>query len=361
MADLNGLSPAATLPRGVMAWPAFETDSPYNHLLYRPMVEQGIRVDDWSPKRLLRAPPSVLHLHWPEVAIQVPSASKAAARGFALLALVAAARARGSRIVWTVHNLHPHEQLHPTLQKAFWRSLVRLLDGYIALSQGGADAAMAEFPPLRKRQQFVIPIGHYRGAYADTVSRDEARSRLGLAAAAPVFGFIGKIRAYKNVPHLITMFRSLPDLAARLVIAGRPDGAPTRAAIIEAAGGDPRVVLVLEHIPDESVQLYLRAYDVLVLPFTEILNSSSAILGLSFDLPVLVPRAGAMGELQQIVGPEWLRAYDGALTAEGLHGALEWARSSRRGICRGLEHQSWERVARLTMEAYTALAHGRAA
>jgi glycosyltransferase involved in cell wall biosynthesis len=154
---------------------------------------------------------------------------------------------------------------------------------------------------------------------------------------------------------LITTFRALNDPAARLIVAGRPDGESTRGAIERAAESDPRVLLVLEHVPDDRIQLYLRASDVVVLPFTDVLNSGSALLALAFDRPVLVPSLGAMGELQAAVGDAWVRTFPGALTPAALRDALAWARSRPRDRCRALEDVSWTSVARRTLEAYVAL------
>jgi beta-1,4-mannosyltransferase len=338
-----------------MAWPAFRSENPYNVSLSREMMELGAHVSDFSPGGLLVSPPDVLHLHWPEIAINGRSGSRALVRGLLLLLLVAAARLRGTRVIWTVHNLQSHERHHPRLERWFWGGFTRLLSGYTSLSAGGGAAARQRFAALSRLPGFVIPHGHFRGTYPDSVSGPEARSRLGIAPDAPVYGFLGQIRAYKNVPHLITAFRALNDPAARLIVAGRPDGESTRQAVERAAEGDPRILTVLEHVPDDRIQLYLRASDVVVLPFTDVLNSGSALLALAFDRPVLVPNLGAMGELQAAVGDAWVRTFTGALTPATLGDALTWARSRPRDRCRSLEDLSWTSVARRTLEAYVAL------
>lgn len=352
---------ADPLAAGVIAWPAFRTDSPYNKLLYRELTHLGVAVEDFSARRLLGPAPAVLHLHWPETVIQVPSSSAALVRGVALLVLVWIASLRGSRIVWTVHNLHPHERPHPRLERWFWSRFLSLLDGYIALSPGGAEAAEAEFPVLRRRTGFIIPIGHYRGSYPGSMERKEARTCLGLPATAPVYGFLGRIRPYKNVPHLIRMFRSIADPEASLLVVGQPDTEESRRAVLDAAAGDPRVRLTLEHVPDDAVQVYLRAADLVVLPFTEILNSSSAILALSFDRPALVPHTGAMGELQATAGTDWVRTFTGPLSAPELEASMTWARTIGRGPCASLDHLGWDEIARRTHDAYRQLARSRPA
>ena len=53
---------------------------------------------------------------------------------------------------------------------------------------------------------------------------------------------------------------------------------------------------------DDDVQDYLRAADIVVLPYTESSNSFVALLALSFDRPILAPGIGAFPELAAIVG-----------------------------------------------------------
>jgi glycosyltransferase involved in cell wall biosynthesis len=217
---------------------------------------------------------------------------------------------------------------------------------------GGKKLALERFKALRNKPAFVVSHGHYRGVYADTISRSEARRRLGLAPDGPVVVYFGLIRPYKNVPLLIRTFRQLDDPKAKLCIAGKPD-TPRLAREIEAAvGDDPRVKVVFEFIPDDEVQLYLRTADLMVLPFTEILNSGSALLALSFDCPVLIPNKGSMQELAQRVGKEWVQTYVGDLTIQILDQALRFALDIRRAARAPLEQFDWALVAAQTLEAY---------
>jgi hypothetical protein len=131
-----------------------------------------------------------------------------------------------------------------------------------------------------------------------------------------------------------------------------------RAHIEHIAAGDNRVHLRLEYIPDADAASYIRASDLIVLPFREILNSGSAILALALDRPILVPAKGAMTELQQFAGAEWVRLYSGELTSGTLQQHLDAAigGSAMRGRCRALESGwaglGWNDLAQLTLNAY---------
>ena len=140
-----------------------------------------------------------------------------------------------------------------------------------------------------------------------------------------------------------------------LLVAGAPQPPSLADEVRAAAAGDPRIRLSLGHVPDDKVQLYLRAADLVALPFRDITNSGSALLALGFDRPVLVPARGAMGELQALAGSEWVRTYEGELTPALLADALEWARAERSPASPPLEALDWSRIAEETLAFYRTL------
>jgi beta-1,4-mannosyltransferase len=341
----------------VLAWPGLgaRAKNPYPWLLYSHLVALGVRVRDFTPARALRGGYDVLHLHWPEKALNAGSLLGRVAGAVAALTMLMAAHLHGARVVWTAHNARPHESRHPRLEAWFWSAVVRRLDTVIHPSVAGQQAVEALYPELARRPNAVVPLGHYRGTYPDTVSREEARFAFGISDGARVVAFLGLVRGYKNVPHLIRTVRTLPREAGTVVllVGGAPHTAALADEVREAAGGDPRVHLALEHIPDDDVQRYLRAADLVVLPFRDITNSASALLALSFDRPVLVPALGAMGELQALAGADWVRTYDEGLTPELLSRALEWTARRPPGAPR-LDALEWPEIAHQTLSVYRA-------
>ena len=344
----------------VFAMPAFSNRkfNPYCALLYEAMARQGTDVREFSRIRLLRGRPDVWHMHWPEGTLIEPGCMRTVARVTLLFAFLGLAKLKGIKRIWTMHNLHTHEQPHPWIERWFWRWFPRCLDGCISLSETGRKMALERFEALCNKPVFVVPHGHYRGVYADTISRLEARRRLGIAPDSPMVAFFGLIRPYKNVPLLIRTFRQLEDSRATLCIAGKPDTTELAREIETAVGDDLRIKVVAGFIPDDDVQLYLRAADLAVLPFAEILNSGSSLLALSFDCPVLIPNKGAMDELARRVGKDWVQTYDGDLNVQILDQALRWALDMRRAPRAPLEQFDWAQVAGQTMDAYEQICGG---
>jgi glycosyltransferase involved in cell wall biosynthesis len=315
------------------------------------MEHLGVTVREFSRKRLIGARYDVWHLHWPERFLNNRRTLKALTATAGLLLTMDWARLRGTRLVWTVHNLHGHERAHERLERYFWPRFVSRIDAFISLSDIGRDQALGAFPGLARKRSYVIPHGSYRDAYPDQISRADARATLGIEPGVGVFVSIGQLRRYKNLPHLVATFRRLTG-DYRLIIAGMGRDAELLGNLRAAAAGDPRILIRAEFVPDGELQVYLRAADVMVLPYTDILNSGAAHLALSFDLPALVPHIGALPALQHRAGPSWVRTYRGDLTSPELLAALAWARDPSRPSHLALDASDWATVGRQTVAAF---------
>jgi hypothetical protein len=108
----------------VAAYPIL-AESPYQQLLHRALAARGMRIADAGPLRVSRAlvpDMDVVHVHWLEYLLgsndrEPQKPARMLARGVRLLAALTALRARGVRVVWTVHNLTPHDA--PPTYRAF--------------------------------------------------------------------------------------------------------------------------------------------------------------------------------------------------------------------------------------------------
>jgi beta-1,4-mannosyltransferase len=348
----------------VLARPAFRDrqKKPYNALLYSALSDLGVTVQEFGKGKILRGDVDVWHVHWPDSLIEIDNPISAWLTARQYCALLKVARHRGIKVIWTIHDLVPHDVVYPRLELPFWDNFIRRVDGVIALTRTGFEMARERYECLREVPAFVIPHGHFRQAYPRTISRDEARRVLGIPRSDFLIAFFGQLRPYKNVPRLITAFREFDDPAVHLFVCGRlSKRIDVQTDILAAAGRDPRVHLVLRYIEAEEIQIYLTAADLVVLPYAEILNSGSAILGLSFDRPILVPDLGALPELRQSVGKEWVQTYRGDIDARTLKEAVAWVKSCRRAPKAPLHEFEWKPIGEQTVAAYRAIVGSGAA
>ena len=340
----------------ILAWPAISDQNAYISLLYSNMELLGAEVTHFSAQAMLEGEYSLenydlWHIHWPDHHFSTRNPLKAARASANVLSWFREAKAKNVKLVWTVHNLRPHEKHHPYLEPIFYQSFTKMLDGWITLSQVVEHSAKQKFRPLRGKPSFVIPHGHYRDAHANDASKSSARKSLGLSDDAVVLLNFGQIRQYKNVPHLIRTFRKLADENHVLLVAGEPHTQSIEKEIVEAAQGDSRIRLELNFIPDSALPTYFAAADLVVLPYSAITQSGSAVLALSFNRPVLLPNLGALGELQSYVGDNWVRLFEGKLAVGDLQAAITWAKGASHKTV-DLEALSWNSIAEKTLRGF---------
>jgi beta-1,4-mannosyltransferase len=339
--------------------------NPYQTLLADALRAQGIRVTlGEGPSHHPVAPlilawvragmPRVIHLHWVHRYLKAIRGRRrwAARRTLWELRIL---RRLGVRIVWTLHNIGDHDRHRDKLEMLFHRLLVDQCDSVICHCEATRELAIEAYGlsgEVLPRLQ-VVPHGNYAGWYPDTIGRDEARAGLGLAASDRVFLFLGQVRRYKGVEDLLRTFGRIEAPDARLIIAGRPDRAQTGARIAQEAAGDGRVTVALGEVPDDRMQVYLRAADVTVLPYRDVLTSGSAILAMTFGQPVVAP---AIGCLPESLGSEGTILYDPS-APDGLEVALRHALTADLTALgeRAAAHAatlSWGPIATRTAELY---------
>lgn len=336
------------------------TENPVPFLLYQAIAALGVEVRSCTLPNLIFDTWDVWHLNWPaEDVLRETRMLRAAAKLVRFWIRVRVARAKNVKIFWTVHNLKLHEARHPVLARAFWQLFLPNIDGLILMSRSTVERVHHKLPHTNACPIFVIPHGHYRGAYSDSVDRKSARARLGLNKSDFIVSFFGQIRPYKGVSTLVKSFRQLGQPGTSLIVAGKPLDRKIASEVTKAAAGDPKVRLHLEYIDRDSVQFFLRAADLVVLPYTEILNSGSALLALSFDRPILVPAMGAIPDLRELAGANWVRLYEGELTPKILSDAMHWTRERPLGEFDHafLDELDWNRLAQLTIEAFRSLSN----
>lgn len=340
----------------VLAKPASEAGGldPYPKLLYTPMQNLGVRVDGFTPWRALIGSYDVFHLHWPEYYIAQRNPFKAYVGSIMLLSLVFWRCLRGTKVIWTVHNLGSHNKTHPRAEGIFWKLFTRKLDGYISLNRSGHELIAKCFPVMGRLPNAVIP-SIYRGAYRNGPGRLEARRRLGISSGKMMYLFFGTLARYKGIPQLLAAFRKLADPKATLCVAGAVAHKEIEDLLRSETRNDARIRLHLSRVTDDDLVLYLDACDVVVLPYSDIFNSGCALVSLALDRPVLVPALGAMSELQEVNGPEWVRTYKGLLTREHLEQAMDWALHEERAKTSPLNRLDWNDLAADTVNFYKAV------
>lgn len=350
---MRSRSPAKPAFR-VLAAPASmpANGNPYITSLYNEVRARGIRVDELN-RRAMLAGYDVIHVHWPELLVRWTTRRTALIDTVKVLAGLWVARLRGTRLIWTGHDLGPHDMPYPRMYRLYIAAFTLMVDQMISLGESSTASLKGAYPAIRRIPVKVIPHGHYRESYDSPGSRAEARSRLGLPGEpATVFLLLGQIRRYKNVPSLIQAFVKLRDHEAHLAVAGAVRDPMLKREVAAAARGDGSITLALEAIPDSDIPVWHAAADVVVLPYSQAtsLHSGAALLALSMNRPVVAFDSGTMRELRATVGSQWVYTFKGG-SEEALKAAKRAAREAREDAP-DLSLFDWSRIGESTVAVY---------
>lgn len=321
----------------------------YSELLTRSIEQNGLRVEHYD-RGAWRKPGKgdVVHLHWPSHSYQASVFPLTVAKSLLFALLLLFYRARGVRLFWTVHNIWPHSG------KSRWdyvmrKFLLTVCHQAFVLSGSVKQEVIRTFG-VKASKLVVTPHGHYVDAYIGKGA--DIRQRFGIPPDRFLFLFIGRINPYKGVDRLVEAFRSLGAESASLLIAGQID--PGYSPDFIDRGTDDAVKVHPRFVDDHELPDFLRAADVIVLPYKQITTSGSAILALSHNKPVVAPRLGALAEY---VSEGCGILYDPD-DPDGLRRALRMSmdmdmREAEKRIAAKLVELDWNRIAGKMIRVYT--------
>ncbi|MGM9488987.1 glycosyltransferase [Ideonella sp. YS5] len=239
--------------------------------------------------------PVICHFHWlhggTAKAADEAAADKAVDEFAAVLRRI---RMAGHRVVWTVHNVMPHETRWPEHDRRIHQMVADAADVvHVMTSQSRALCS----PHYRwdADKELCVPHPSYLGAHADWLSPMQARAEWRIAQEEVVFLSFGAVLGYKGYAGLMTAFdaaRAASVRPLRLIIAGAPADEAVARALRLWAHGRSDVTLELRTIGSDEIQYFFRAADAAVCPYERTLNSGAALMATSFGVPVIGPRIG---------------------------------------------------------------------
>jgi len=275
----------------------------------------------------------------------------------------------GKRVVFTAHNVNAgkRDENDSWLNRMSLNVQYRLSD-HIFVHTDGMKSEMAFEFRIPDSKISVIPFGVNNTVPNTLLSHPQAKGQLGISKDDKVLLFFGNIAPYKGLEYLVAAFNELlkEDGNYRLLIVGSPKGPATYwnqiRRGIETSGIADRVIEKIEYVPDEETELYFKAADVLILPYTHVFQSGVLFLGYSFGLPAIAAGVGSLKE-EIIEGDTGFlfRPKDSADLAAKINKYfqselflnLETRRSKIKVYAN--ERYSWNRVASITTSVYSQL------
>ncbi len=278
-------------------------------------------------------------------------------------------RLLGKKIVFTGHNVNAGKRdFNDSFLNRLSLKIQYGLSDHIFVHTGQMKREFETEFSVSPGKVTVIPFGINNTVPNTALTSVEAKRELGLSHQDRVLLFFGNIARYKGLEYLVTAFIELAktDKRYRLLIVGKPKGDENYWKQIEqtilSSRLRDRIIEKIEYVPDEATELYFKAADVLVLPYTRIFQSGVLFLGYSFGLPAVAADVGSLRE-EIIEGDTGLvfKSQDSADLAtkidtyfdSALFHNLENQRTKIKEYAN--ERYSWEKVAAITTTVYSNL------
>jgi D-inositol-3-phosphate glycosyltransferase len=303
-----------------------------------------------------RSKPRILHILWNNK-IEL----------FDRTLLMAYYRLCGKKIAFTAHNVNQarRDAKDSLLNRLTLRIQYQLCDHIFVHTKKMKDELCQDFGVAEKA---VTVIRHpVNDAFPDTdLTPSQAKRQLGLQENEKAVLFFGRIRPYKGIEHLLAAFHPLAANHSdyRLIIAGEPKKGSEEyrhqiEQTVKTEFKPGQIIMKIQFIPDEEMEVFLKAADVLVLPYKEIFQSGVLFLAYSFGLPVVATDVGSFREeivegrtgfLCQPGDPAELAKAIETYFASDLYKNLKVRRQDLKDYADA--NHSWNAVADLTRNAY---------
>jgi glycosyltransferase involved in cell wall biosynthesis len=275
----------------------------------------------------------------------------------------------GKKVVLTSHNVNIGKRdLNDSWLNRFSLKIQYGLSDHIFVHTEKMKVELLSDFGIRESKVSVIPFGINNTVPNTTLTTLQAKQQLGVSSNDKALLFFGNIAPYKGLEYLIAAFTEIlkRDGSYRLIIVGKPKGSEDYwnqiQQSIERNGIRDRIIEKIEYVPDEETELFFKAADVLILPYTRIFQSGVLFLGYSFGLPAIAADIGTLKE-EIIEGKTGFvfKAQDSSDLASVIDKYFETESfrnlESRRPEIREYanERYSWDKVAVITTTVYSHL------
>jgi glycosyltransferase involved in cell wall biosynthesis len=335
--------------------------NPYQKLLVKHLAKMGVQVQEvnyhtiFLPILLKQGKPNVVHLQSMYLFFLKPSRLMSLIKLVIFVSQLLILRMMGVKIVWTAHDLKNHSNRYLKIDRFGTTLVTWLVHAIIAHCDAAKREVITAFRLRNADKVFVVPHGNYIDYYENNIDRVKARKALNIPQSSPMFLFLGWIRGYKGVLEMIDTFKELQYDEAQLVIAGKPSPEQLDELIKQKIAGDQNIQFISGFVPDDQIQVYMNACDVVIFPYKDILTSGAVLLAMSFGKACIAPRKCCIAEVLDDSGAF---LYDPDLQ-EGLSQAMNCAIQRQSNLLSMGEHNrqlaeqwTWSRVAEMTLKVY---------
>ena len=191
-----------------------------------------------------------------------------------------------------VDNLIPHER---RIGDMLLNKYIINSTNYFLVMSKKVEEELIKLKPDAKYKLVKHPI---YSNFGKPLSKQVARRNLDITEEKVILYF-GYIRKYKGIKYLIRAVpKILENLDVKTIIAGEFYESPEPYIHeVRKTGKEDKIMLVDSFIPDDKVNVYFSAADLVVLPYTSATQSGIVQIAMNYNLPCLVTNVGGLPEV----------------------------------------------------------------
>ena len=197
-------------------------------------------------------------------------------------------------IICLADNIVPHE--HRPGDHLLTNYFIQRIDGLIAMSK----SVLTDAGSFRKELSLGYCPHPIFDNYGMRLTFETAKLKLKLDLNTRYLLFFGFIRDYKGLDLLIKAFSDerLRKYPVKLLVAGEYYSSPeSYLTLIKECKLEELIELRTNFIPDDEVNLYFSAADMVVQPYKSATQSGVTQIGYHFNKPMLVTNVGGLSEI----------------------------------------------------------------
>lgn len=277
--------------------------SDYLSLLYQPLSDS----DNYSIQSLsffqhykmvltsIRSKDVILHYHWLEFQ-DIKSLFGMPWKLFCIMLF----KLFGGKIIWTVHNISPHQQKWISLNLRMQQWMAGISDK-IHIHCSSTSKLISETFNISEEKLFIHPHPAFPSSFVDREEAiDHLNSNFGtkLTAEKPILLIFGNIAEYKNIENILDIVIS-NEIAVQILIAGTvKKGEHELGKRLKVySNSEKDISLIPEYISEDDIPFLFGAANFCVFNFKTILTSGSVEMALSFKKTIIAPDLGCISEL----------------------------------------------------------------
>jgi len=308
-------------------------------------------VNEFHPRKMSWSGEDILHIHWPDMMLRGRRKWRIKWRFARLTKMVEKLKRNGGKLVWTVHNLKPHNPSYPLLAEELMSQFIAWVDGFIFLSAESRNHFLTVFPEQASKPFCITPHVHYQGYYPESRGL-VSRAKLNIPESKLVLLMFGKLREHKGLQELLITQKNCAVEDVITVVAGEPGDDLVTQRLLDEIKSDKHYVLRLKHIPEAEISDLFQIADAVILPYVDILNSGTAILALSYGVPIIAPSMGTLITLAEDHGSDWVFLYDKPINGSKYEQACRWVKDRQNTANPSMQAMAPTIVARQTVDFY---------